>query len=104
RRLTLRSVLVVSQIAMSLVLLCATGLFLRSLERAAGIDIGFRSRGVLMMSVDPRVHGYSPEKTTQFLTELRERVAAIPGVISVAVTDSVPLSGGHRSDGFSAEG
>ncbi len=104
RRFTLRNMLVVSQIAMSLVLLCATGLFLRSLERAAGIDIGFRSSGILMASVDPRVHGYSPERTTQFLAELRERVAAIPGVLSVAETDSVPLSGGNRREGFHAEG
>jgi predicted permease len=104
RRLTLRNVLVVSQIVMSLVLLCATGLFLRSLQRAVGIDIGFRSRDVLMLSVDPRVHGYSPERTSQFLAQLRERVAAVPGVVSVAATDSAPLSGGNRSDGFHAEG
>jgi predicted permease len=103
RRLTLRNVLVVSQIVMSLVLLCSTGLFLRSLQRAVGIDIGFRSRNVLMLSVDPRVHGYSPEHTTQFLAQLRERVAAIPGVVSVAATDSTPLSGGNRSDAFHAE-
>ncbi len=70
RRLTLRNVLVVSQIVMSLVLLCATGLFLRSLEGASGIDIGFRSRDVLMMSVDPRIHGYTPERTTQFLAPI----------------------------------
>jgi predicted permease len=99
----LRNVLVVSQIVMSLVLLCSTGLFLRSLQRAVGIDIGFRSRNVLMLSVDPRVHGYSPEHTTQFLAQLRERVAAIPGVVSVAATDSTPLSGGNRSDAFHAE-
>ena len=104
RRVSLRNVLVVSQIAMSIVLLCATGLFLRSLEGASSIDIGFRSRDVLMMSVDPRVHGYTAEKTTQFLTQLRERVSALPGVVSVAATDSVPLAGGHRSDGFHAEG
>jgi putative ABC transport system permease protein len=104
RRFSLRNVLVVSQIAMSIVLLCATGLFLRSLERATGIDIGFRSQGILMVSVDPRVHGYSPERTNQLLDQLRERVAAVPGVLSVAATDSVPLSGGHRSDGFSVEG
>ncbi len=103
RRLNLRNVLVVAQIVMSLVLLCATGLFLRSLQRAVGIDIGFRSRDVLMLSVDPRVHGYSPERTTQFLEQLRERVAAIPGVVSVAATDSAPLSGGNRSDGFRLE-
>jgi predicted permease len=104
RRWTLRNTLIVSQIAMSLVLLCATGLFLRSMERASGIDIGFRSRGVLMMSVDPRVHGYTAERTTQFLTELRQRVAGLPGVISAACTDSVPLSGGNRSDAFHVEG
>jgi predicted permease len=104
RRVNLRSALVVAQIAMSLVLLCGTGLLLRSLQNASSIDIGFRSRGLLMMSVDPRVHGYTPERTTQFLTQLRDRVSALPGVTSVAATDSVPLVGGHRSDGFSVVG
>lgn len=93
-RWTLRNVLVVSQIAMSLVLLCATGLFLRSLQSAAGMDLGFRSSGVLMMSVDPRLNGYAAQRITQFLTELRQRVAALPGVASAASTDVVPLSGG----------
>jgi predicted permease len=104
RRFNIRSVLVVAQIAMSLVLLCGTGLLLRSLQNASSIDIGFRSSGLLMMSVDPRVHGYTPERTTQFLTQLRERVSALPGVTSVAATDSVPLAGGNRSDGFSLVG
>jgi predicted permease len=104
RRFNLRSILVVAQIAMSLVLLCGTGLLLRSLQNATNIDIGFRSHGLLMMSVDPRVHGYSPERTTQFFAGLQERVSASPGVLSVAATDSVPLLGGNRSDGFSVVG
>jgi predicted permease len=104
RRINLRSILVVAQIAMSLVLLCGTGLLLRSLQNASSIDVGFRSRGLLMMSVDPRVHGYTPERTTQFLTQLRERVSALPEVTSVAATDSAPLAGGNRSDGFSVVG
>ena len=104
RRWTLRNVLVVAQIAMSLVLLCATGLFLRSLQSAAGIDIGFRSQGLLMMSVDPREHGYTAERTVQLLSQLRGRVAALPGVRSAACTDVAPLSMGNRSDGFSVEG
>lgn len=104
RRGNLRSALVVAQIAMSLVLLCGTGLLLRSLQNASSIDVGFRSHGLLMMSVDPRVHGYTPERTVQFLTQLRERVAALPDVQSVAATDFAPLSGGHRSDGFSVVG
>ncbi len=104
RRWNLRSLLVVSQVAMSVVLLCATGLFLRSMQRASGIDIGFRSRGVLITSVDPRVNGYSAMQTVQFLRQLRERVAGLPGVSAVVCTDTVPLSGGGRSDGFSVVG
>jgi predicted permease len=104
RRWTLRNVLVVAQIAMSLVLLCATGLFLRSLQSAAGIDVGFRSNGILMMSVDPREHGYTAERTVQLLGQLCERAAALPGVSRAACTDVAPLSMGNRSDGFSVEG
>ena len=101
---TLRNFLVVAQIAMSLVLLCVTGLCLRSLRSASGIDIGFRSRGVLAMSIDPRLHSYTPERTVQFLTELQRRVSVLPGVADAAVTDALPLSGGHRSEGFQAVG
>ncbi len=104
RRITLRNVLVVAQISMSLVLLCITGLFLRSMQGASSIDIGFHSHDVLMMSVDPRIHGYTPQKAVQFLKQLRERMMAMPGVEFAAATDSVPLSGGHRSDAFHAEG
>ena len=103
-RWSLRNVLVVSQVAMSVVLLCATGLFLRSMQRASGIDIGFRSRSVLITSVDPRVNGYSAMQTVQFLRQLRERVAGLPGVLAVVCTDTVPLSGGGRSDGFNVVG
>jgi predicted permease len=104
RRITLRNLLVVAQIAMSVVLLCITGLFLRSLESAASIDIGFRSKNLLLMSVDPNVHGYSAERTVNFLSLLQQRVAALPGVSSAIVTDVAPLTGGNRSDGFSEDG
>jgi predicted permease len=101
---TLRNLLVVAQISMSLILLCVTGLCLRSLRAASDIDIGFRSSGVLAMSIDPRLHSYTPEHTAQFLAELQRRVATIPGVTSAAVTDALPLAGGHRSDGFEVIG
>lgn len=100
RRFNLRNLLVVVQIAVSLVLLCVTGLFLRSLNRAAGIEVGFRSQGLLMVSVDPRVHGYSADRTLQFLKDLRERAATLPGVTSAVATDVAPLSMGNRSDAF----
>jgi predicted permease len=54
--------------------------------------------------MDPRVHGYTPERTIAFLTQLRERVAALPGVSSSVVTDLAPLSDGNRSDGFTVAG
>lgn len=101
---SLRNLLVVVQISMSLVLLCAAGLFLRSLENASHIDIGMHSRGLLTMSVDPRLNGYSPERITQLLATLQQRLRALPGVVAATYTDSIPLSGGHRADGFQVVG
>lgn len=103
RSWTLRNVLIVAQVAMCVVVLSATSLFLRSLQSAARIDIGFRSTGVVSVSLDPRLYGYTPEKMVTFFREARERIAAIPGVQAVMVTDSVPLNGGNRSDGFHAK-
>jgi predicted permease len=100
RRFTLRDLLVVGQVAMSMVLLTVTMLFLRSLETAATIDIGFRSQGLLMLSVDPRLNGYTAERTNQFLAQLRQRATALPGVDAAVCTDVPLLTGGNRSDGF----
>jgi hypothetical protein len=84
----------------SLVLLSITGLFLRSLQSAARIDIGIRTHNLLMASIDPRVHGYTSERTAQLLSALRQKVAALPGVDSAVVTDVAPLTEGNRSDAF----
>jgi len=104
RRFSVRSVLVVAQIAMSVTLLLLTGLFLRSLESAARIDIGFRPQGLAMLSVDPRLNGYMPAQTSQFLAQLRERAAALPGVDAAVWTDVAMLSGGNRSEGLTVVG
>lgn len=104
RRFSLRNILVVAQVAMSLVLLLVTGLFLRSLESATSIDLGFRPQGLLLLSVDPRLNGYTPQQISQFLAELRRRVRALPGVDAAVSTDVALLSGGNRSDGFTVAG
>jgi len=104
RRISLRNVLLAGQIAMSVILLSLTGLFLRSLMTATTIDIGFHPHGVVMLSVDPRLHGYSPERTVLFLNQLQQRVTSLPGVVSAACTDLPPLSVGGRSDGLSVGG
>ncbi|HVT99331.1 MAG TPA: FtsX-like permease family protein, partial [Acidobacteriaceae bacterium] len=104
RRMSVRNLLVVAQVAMALILLSLTGLFLRSLEHASRIDIGFRTRGLLLLSVDPRLNGYTPAKTAAFLRELRERARALPGVDAAVCTDVPLLSGGNRSEGFTLSG
>lgn len=104
RRWSLRNGLVVAQVALSLVLLATAGLFLRSLGNASSIDIGFRPENMLTLSVDPRIHNYSRERTAQFFTQLRERVAALPGVRSVSFTDMPQLSLAHTSYDYEADG
>jgi predicted permease len=103
-RFRARNLLVVAQVAMAVVLLALTGLFLRSLESASEINIGFRTRGLLLLSVDPRLNGYSPSKISAFLGQLRERAAALPGVDAAVCSDVPFLSGGNRSDGFTILG
>ena len=92
RRSFMRNTLVVCQVALSVVLLTAAGLFLRSLRNASAIDTGFNSKNILTAAVDPKVHLYSEKKTSEFLSQLRDRVAAIPGVSSVSFADMLSLS------------
>ena len=92
RAWTLRNVLVMLQISLCLILLCTTGLFLRSLRKSAEADPGFQKRGVLMMSIDPVHNGYTAQQTPLLLKRLGERTAELPGVNSVAWTDHIPLS------------
>lgn len=103
-RFGLRNVLVVVQVSLSLVLLVSAGLFLRSLGHASSIDIGLKPDHILLMAVDPQLHHYSREKTQQFLSQLRDRVSALPGVRSVSYIDSLPLSIGGTGYGFKVEG
>ncbi|MBI4875904.1 MAG: ABC transporter permease [Acidobacteria bacterium] len=103
RRFGLRNALVVVQVALSLVLLTGSGLFLRSLQRASSIDIGMRPDNVLLMAMDPKLHRYSPERTQRFISQLRERVSALPGVRGVTFLDSIPLSIGGTSNAVKTE-
>jgi ABC-type antimicrobial peptide transport system permease subunit len=57
-----------------------------------------------MLDVDPRLHGYDPKRTAHMLQLAKERAAQIPGTETAAYGDSVPLSGGHRSDGMTVAG
>ncbi len=88
----LMRLLVGMQVALSLILLIAAGLFLRSLHRAASIDVGLKGEGALMMAVDPKGQGYSQERMKRFFSDLQRRVEAIPGVTAIGYIDLPPLS------------
>jgi predicted permease len=102
-RSRMRNTLVIVQVSLSLVLLTTAGLFLRSLGNASSIDIGFKPANLLIMSVDPKIQNYSRDKTVQFLTQLRERVSALPGVRSVSFVGVVPLSIGAAMNKFNVD-
>jgi predicted permease len=87
-----RDLLVVVQFAVSLVLLVAAGLFMRSLQRAAEIDPGFRSENVSYAEFDLQPSGYAEDRAQALATSLLARVRALPGVESATLTGVLPLS------------
>src|SRR6185295_9614673 len=91
RRQHLRSLLVVGQVAISLVLLVAAGLFVRSAMNAASIDLGFDPSHVLNASVDVAQQGYDEARGRVFFDELLQRAHQLPGVESASLAYSVPL-------------
>ena len=92
RRARISSVLVGVQVFFSVILLLASGLFLRSLQKAASIDTGLKPEGVLMLSIDTKGQGYSAEKSKRFFRDLQRRMEATPGVESMSYMDLAPLS------------
>jgi predicted permease len=103
RRWELRKLLVAGQVAISLALLIGAGLFLRTLANLKNMDMGFEPHNVLLVSLNPGLSGYSPERIGSFYNELLERVQALPGVRSASVADS-PLLGNRWFDGLVVEG
>lgn len=90
--------LVVAQMALSLILLISSGLFLRSLQSATEIDPGFDDpRHLVMASVDPAMQGYGREEALRLQTRLLDELAALPEVVSVGTTSSAQL-GLNNSD------
>ncbi|MBE2213179.1 MAG: ABC transporter permease [Opitutaceae bacterium] len=88
----MRNMFVIGQVALSLVVLCSAGLFARSLSRIQGLDLGFKTDGLLMASFDLKLQGYDEARAEQFRRVLIERVQALPGVESAALTSTVPFS------------
>ena len=90
-RLTLQNALVVAQVALSLVLVVGALLFVRTLQHAAGVELGFRPDNLLLVSVEPPPGSAPGAEANTLALEARERVAALPGVVAATWADRVPL-------------
>jgi putative ABC transport system permease protein len=90
RRSRLRGALVVSQMAITLILLVTAGVVVRKMRVVLNQDPGFRTTNLLMMSVSPSIQGYSEATGELFYSELLSRVSEIPGVQSASLATTVP--------------
>jgi putative ABC transport system permease protein len=88
-----KNLLVVGQIALSLLLFIASGLLLRSFVRLLGVDPGFDPENVLAMNLSlPTIKYAKPEQQVAFFDEVLRRVSTLPGVHSAAISAALPLS------------
>ena len=101
----LRSTLVVTEIAIALVLLTASGLLLRSFEKMRSVDLGFRPEHVTTASYSLPQKQYATQPAVDaFNDELLRRLRQLPGAADVGLTSLLPASGNNNNQTFVAEG
>jgi putative ABC transport system permease protein len=101
----LRSLLVVSEVALSLVLLVGAGLLIKSFVRLLSVDKGFDARHVLALDLSlPESKYPEPPQQAQFFQQVLERVTALPGVEGAASVSDIPLGDGGTNGGVQIEG
>ncbi len=89
-----RNVLVIAQVALSMVLLVAAGMLQAGFRRTLDVNPGFRTDHLMMMQLDTSHVRYTSEQTRAFYRSLVERARALPGAVSVALVSLVPLDRG----------
>lgn len=101
----LRSLFVVTQVALALVLLVGAGLFMKSLSRLRSVDPGFNSKNLLTMRVNLPERKYDTDpKVLDFFSRALEQLRAIPGVESAGAINSLPFNGPHSGTRIQIEG
>jgi len=93
-RLGLGNGLVVSQVAISLLLLFGAGLFVRTLENLENLDPGFDRKGVLLFDLEPAKSGYKVPAVGTLYKQIVEHIDAIPGVSVASLSMVTPVTGG----------
>ncbi len=104
RRFNLGSALVVTQVAISLVLLVGAGLFARSLVNLQQEDLGFDRDNVLLASVDTRLAGYKATELSAVYQQLYDRLNALPNVRSATVASYSPMAGTSTNSTITVRG
>jgi putative ABC transport system permease protein len=105
RKQRLRSALVVSEVALSLVLLVGAGLLIRSFAKLSQVNPGFNPEQVLTMGVSLLPNKYPEDaQVASFYSQVLEQSATVPGVTSVSATAGLPISGSNTTDNFTIEG
>ena len=89
----LGNILVVTQVMLTVIVLVGAGLVVHTLQNLRHLDPGFTTDNLLTFNVDATLKHYNGERLAGFYRDLRDRFAAIPGVVSVSYSDSVLLSG-----------
>ncbi len=92
RRLTIRDILLVTQIAICAVLVTSSLVAVRGLMRSLHSSYGFQPQNALLVQSDLRMAGYPKERTPQMQQRMMDAVAAIPGVTAVGYASNIPLS------------
>jgi putative ABC transport system permease protein len=103
-RFSLRRILVVSQVALSVVLLMGALLFVRSLRNLTTLNVGFQQSGILVTSFDFQRLQIPEERFTEYKRDILKHVQAIPGVESAASAMLVPFGGSTWNDNVILEG
>ena len=98
-----RRVLVVAQLALSLLLLVGAGLFARSLFNLLRVDPGFRAERLLTFAIDPSLNGYAKERGFALFHDLQERLARLPGVVAAGAASPGPLTHSNHSSNVTVE-
>jgi predicted permease len=101
----IRQALVVTQLALAVMLLVAAGLLVRSFVRLTSVDLGFNAPHLLtaIVNLPPARYG-DPAQQVAFFENAVQRIEALPGIVSAAVSDSIPLTGINDQGGFAIEG
>ena len=100
----LRQVLVVGQVALTLLLVTAAGGFARSLFNVKQIDLGLRTAHVLQFSVAPQLNGYDQARSFAFFRELEDGISGLPGVLSLSGAQEPLIADSDRGSNVTVEG